>query len=173
MTDALLKRVTKAIDKLVEFQSEDKDCSLFARQAAYICQSILMFEQYKLESTENADLNKKIKQLLHILKHLAFQDEDHGSNDFKVHKEKKAQMFGRIYRNHMMVLMYLNAEKMEINLTEEVVNVARCTFSNCITTNPMEPLPHRLIVTKREPLELRCRYCGKFQEIDKLVDNLL
>ena len=68
---------------------------------------------------------------------------------------------------------YTVADKMEINLTEEVVNVARCTFSNCITTNPMEPLPHRLIVTKREPLELRCRYCGKFQEIDKLVDNLL
>tara|TARA_Y100000766_G_C18912992_1_gene609418 strand:+ start:2471 stop:2947 length:477 start_codon:yes stop_codon:yes gene_type:complete len=68
---------------------------------------------------------------------------------------------------------YTVAEKMEINLTEEVVNVARCTFSNCITTNPREPLPHRLVVTNREPLELRCRYCGKFQEIDKLVDNLL
>jgi len=72
-----------------------------------------------------------------------------------------------------IIRAYTVAEKMEINLTEEVVNVARCTFSNCITTNPMEPLPHRLIVTKREPLELRCRYCGKFQEIDKLVDNLL
>ena len=68
---------------------------------------------------------------------------------------------------------YTVAEKMEINLTEEVVNVARCTFSNCITTNPREPLPHRLVVTSREPLELRWRYCGKFQEIDKLVDNLL
>ena len=72
-----------------------------------------------------------------------------------------------------IIRAYTVAEKMEINLTEEVVNVARCTFSNCVTTNPMEPLPHRLIVTKREPLELRCRYCGKFQEIDKLVDNLL
>ena len=72
-----------------------------------------------------------------------------------------------------IIRAYTVAEKMEINLTEEVVNVARCTFSNCITNNPMEPLPHRLIVTKREPLELRCRYCGKFQEIDKLVDNLL
>ena len=72
-----------------------------------------------------------------------------------------------------IIRSYAVAEKMEINLTDEVVNVARCTFSNCITTNPMEPLPHRLILTKREPLELRCRYCGKNQEIDKLVDNLL
>ncbi len=72
-----------------------------------------------------------------------------------------------------IIRSYAVAEKMEINLTDEVVNVARCTFSNCITTNSMEPLPHRLILTKREPLELRCRYCGKNQEIDKLVDNLL
>ena len=52
-----------------------------------------------------------------------------------------------------IIRSYAVAEKMEINLTDEVVNVARCTFSNCITTNPMEPLPHRLILTKREPLE--------------------
>ena len=57
---------------------------------------------------------------------------------------------------------------MEINLTEEVVNVARCTFSNCITTNPREPLPHRLVVTSREPLELRCRY----SQINKYFDDL-
>lgn len=71
MTYSLLQRVTQSIDKLIEFQSEAKKCSPFARHAAYICQSILMFEQYKLESADS-DLNKKIKQLLHILKHLAF-----------------------------------------------------------------------------------------------------
>ena len=69
--------------------------------------------------------------------------------------------------------VYSVAEKSEINLTDEVVNVARCTFSNCITTNTREPLPHRLVVTNRDPLELRCRYCGKTQEIEGLVDNLL
>ena len=72
-----------------------------------------------------------------------------------------------------IIRAYSVAEKMEINRQEEVVNLARCTFTNCITVNPREPLPHRLMVTKREPLELRCRYCGKYQEIDKLVDNLL
>jgi len=72
-----------------------------------------------------------------------------------------------------IIRAYSVAEKMEINLTEEVVNVARCTFSNCITVNPREPLPHRLVVTSRDPLELRCRYCGKTQDIDGLIDNLL
>jgi aspartate carbamoyltransferase regulatory subunit len=72
-----------------------------------------------------------------------------------------------------IIRAYSVAEKLEINLTDEVINVARCTFSNCITTNHREPLPHRLMVTNRDPLELRCRYCGKNQEIEGLVDNLL
>ena len=72
-----------------------------------------------------------------------------------------------------IIRAYTVAEKLDSNLTEEVVNVARCTFSNCITTNPREPLPHRLIVTSRDPLELRCRYCGKTQDIEELIDNLI
>ena len=72
-----------------------------------------------------------------------------------------------------IIRAYLVAEKLEINLTDEGVNVARCTFSNCITVNPREPLPHRLIVVNREPLQLRCRYCGKPQDTEALVDNLV
>jgi len=72
-----------------------------------------------------------------------------------------------------IIRAYTVVEKMEINLTDEVVNVAKCTFTNCITTNPREPLPHRLIVCNREPLELRCHYCGKTQDIIGLIDNLL
>ena len=72
-----------------------------------------------------------------------------------------------------IIRAYSVAEKLEINLTDEVVDVARCTFSNCITTNHREPLPHRLVVTNRAPLELRCRYCGKTQEVDGLINNLL
>ncbi len=72
-----------------------------------------------------------------------------------------------------IIRAYSVAEKMEINLTDEVVNVARCTFSNCITTNMREPLPHRLVVVKRDPLELRCRYCGKTQDVEDLIDNIL
>jgi aspartate carbamoyltransferase regulatory subunit len=72
-----------------------------------------------------------------------------------------------------IIRAYSVAEKLEINLTDEVVDVARCTFSNCITTNHREPLPHRLVVTNRAPLELRCRYCGKTQDIDGLINNLL
>lgn len=60
MTDKLLKRVSQAVDRLINYQSDQMGCSLFARQAAHVAQSILMFEQYKLESADT-DLNKKIK----------------------------------------------------------------------------------------------------------------
>lgn len=72
-----------------------------------------------------------------------------------------------------IIRAYSVAEKMTINLGEEVTNVVRCTFSNCITTNPREPLPHRLKVLSRDPLNLRCHYCGRPQDLDELVQNVI
>jgi aspartate carbamoyltransferase regulatory subunit len=72
-----------------------------------------------------------------------------------------------------IIRAYSVAEKMTIELGAEVRNVVRCTFSNCITTNVREPLPHRLKVISREPLELRCHYCGRPQDLEALVHNVL
>ena len=72
-----------------------------------------------------------------------------------------------------IIRAYSVAEKLTINLGEEVVNVVRCTFSNCITTNLREPQPHRLRVVKRDPLQLRCHYCGRPQDLDELARNVL
>ena len=72
-----------------------------------------------------------------------------------------------------IIRAYSVAEKMTINLGEEVTNVVSCTFSNCITTNPREPLPHRLKVLSRAPLNLRCHYCGRPQDLDELVQNVI
>ena len=55
-----------------------------------------------------------------------------------------------------IIRAYSVAEKLTINLGNEVLNVVRCTFSNCITTNLREPLPHRLKVISRDPLHIRC-----------------
>ena len=70
-----------------------------------------------------------------------------------------------------IIRAYVVAEKLTIELGSEVTNVVRCTFSNCITINPREPLPHRLKVLSREPLELRCHYCGRPQDLEELVRN--
>ena len=72
-----------------------------------------------------------------------------------------------------IIRAYSVAEKMTIELGDEVTNVVRCTFSNCITTNPREPLAHRLKVMSRDPLELRCHYCGRPQDLEELIHNLL
>lgn len=72
-----------------------------------------------------------------------------------------------IIRNHVV------AEKRVIQLGAEVRNVARCVFSNCITTADREPLPHRLTVVSTSPLTLRCHYCRRVQDLDSLVENLL
>lgn len=72
-----------------------------------------------------------------------------------------------------IIRAYSVAEKMTINLGGEVTNVVRCTFSNCITTNLREPLPHRLKVISRDPLHIRCHYCGRPQDLDDLIKNVL
>ena len=72
-----------------------------------------------------------------------------------------------------IILAYSVAEKLNVNLGDEVINVVRCTFSNCITQNPREPLPHRLKVIRTAPLALRCHYCQRPQDLDELVLNLL
>ena len=72
-----------------------------------------------------------------------------------------------------IIRAYSVAEKLNVNLGDEVINVVRCTFSNCITQNPREPLPHRLKVIRTAPLALRCHYCQRPQDLDELVLNLL
>ena len=65
------------------------------------------------------------------------------------------------------------AEKRVVELANELVNVAKCTFSNCITQNDREPLPQKLRVVSRDPLEIRCFYCGKGQSLSDIVDNII
>ena len=57
-----------------------------------------------------------------------------------------------IIRNHAV------AEKMKVELADDLVNIAKCSFWNCITKNDREPLPQRMRVTSRDPLQVRCYY---------------
>lgn len=65
------------------------------------------------------------------------------------------------------------AEKRQIELGSELVNIARCSFFNCITQNPNEPLPHRLQVVSQDPLEIRCAYCGRAQSVGEIIESLV
>lgn len=72
-----------------------------------------------------------------------------------------------IIRNHAV------AEKMKVELGDGLENIARCSFLNCITKNDREPLPQKMRVVSRDPLEVRCYYCGRGQEIDELIENII
>jgi len=72
-----------------------------------------------------------------------------------------------------LIRNYSVAEKMQADLDEELVNIARCSFCNCITQNSHEPLPHKLRVANVDPLEIRCSYCGRGQDMDEIVENIL
>ncbi|HJM13686.1 MAG TPA: aspartate carbamoyltransferase regulatory subunit [Candidatus Thalassarchaeaceae archaeon] len=72
-----------------------------------------------------------------------------------------------IIRNHAV------AEKMRVELADDLVNISKCSFSNCITKNAREPMPQRLRVVSHEPLEVRCYYCGRGQDIGELIENII
>mgnify|MGYP001062666485 FL=1 len=72
-----------------------------------------------------------------------------------------------IIRNHAV------AEKLRVELADDLVNIASWSFSNCITKNAREPLPQRLRVISRDPLEVRCYYCGRDQDLEELIENII
>jgi aspartate carbamoyltransferase regulatory subunit len=68
---------------------------------------------------------------------------------------------------------YSVAKKRSVEVQDELVNIAKCTFSNCITHGNREPQSHRLAVVSIDPLQLRCHYCCRPQDMDAIIDNLL
>tara|TARA_B100000085_G_scaffold156068_1_gene141736 strand:- start:1966 stop:2433 length:468 start_codon:yes stop_codon:yes gene_type:complete len=72
-----------------------------------------------------------------------------------------------IIRNHVV------SGKLKVELSGELINIASCSFSNCITKADREPLPQRMKVVNQEPLEIRCYYCGKGQSLEELIENII
>ena len=56
------------------------------------------------------------------------------------------------------------AEKHHVRPPREVIDLARCENPNCIT-NSREPVHTRFKVLRKEPMVLKCSYCGREQEV--------
>lgn len=54
---------------------------------------------------------------------------------------------------------YEVVEKRRVELPDVLVNVVRCHNPKCITNN--EPMATRFIVIERNPVKIRCSYCGQ------------
>lgn len=56
---------------------------------------------------------------------------------------------------------YEVVEKRRVELPDTLVNVVRCHNPKCITNN--EPMSTRFIVVDRNPVTIRCSYCGQIR----------
>jgi len=63
---------------------------------------------------------------------------------------------------------FVVAEKKRVSLPEVVVGVVKCSNPSCVS-NGGEPVVSRLDVVRREPLLLRCRYCGAIVEREDVL----
>lgn len=54
---------------------------------------------------------------------------------------------------------YEVVDKRRVELPDTLVNVVRCHNPKCITNN--EPMSTRFIVIERNPVKIRCSYCGQ------------
>ena len=61
---------------------------------------------------------------------------------------------------------YEVVEKREVKLPNELHNIIKCNNLNCITNN--EPMATRFHVSNREAGTLKCRYCEKEVNINKV-----
>lgn len=57
---------------------------------------------------------------------------------------------------------YEVVEKRTVELPETLIDVVRCNNPKCITNN--EPMATRFEVVNREPVVIRCHYCGHTQQ---------
>ena len=56
---------------------------------------------------------------------------------------------------------YEVVEKRRVELPDTLINVVKCHNPKCITNN--EPMATRFIVVDRNPVTIRCSYCGQIR----------
>lgn len=57
--------------------------------------------------------------------------------------------------------------KFNVQLTDEIVDVVKCSNPNCIT-NSNEPIQNKFYVQSKEPVILRCHYCERTMDYDDI-----
>jgi len=69
-----------------------------------------------------------------------------------------------------MIQNYEVKRKVTVSLPDLIEDTVRCINPNCIT-NAGEPVTPSFTVASRNPLRLRCTYCGKFLEEKEILDQ--
>ena len=66
-----------------------------------------------------------------------------------------------IIRNYEIV------SKHNLQLTDEVIDVVKCSNPNCIS-NSNEPIQDKFYVQSKEPVLLRCHYCERTMDFEDI-----
>ena len=63
---------------------------------------------------------------------------------------------------------YEVVEKRKVTLPNEIIGIVKCANPKCITNN--EPMPTNFTIVDKDAKhpQIRCRYCDKVQDIDKV-----
>ncbi len=62
---------------------------------------------------------------------------------------------------------YEIVNKFNVHLTDEVIDVVKCTNPNCIS-NSNEPIHDKFYVQEKEPITLRCHYCERTMDYEDI-----
>jgi len=66
---------------------------------------------------------------------------------------------------------YLVVKKTKVKLPSVIKEIVSCPNINCITNKPGEPVTPTFRVLSREPLLLRCEYCGTYVNRNDIIDQ--
>lgn len=64
---------------------------------------------------------------------------------------------------------YEIVEKYRVNLPDKIENVVRCSNPMCITNSDREAVTPTFNVVSREPIRLKCIYCGRYTEFNDII----
>jgi aspartate carbamoyltransferase regulatory subunit len=62
---------------------------------------------------------------------------------------------------------YEIVNKFNVQLTDEVIDVVKCSNPNCIS-NSNEPIQDKFYVQSKEPVLLRCHYCERTMDFEDI-----
>jgi aspartate carbamoyltransferase regulatory subunit len=57
-------------------------------------------------------------------------------------------------------------------LPDEFQGIFKCVYETCITNKEREPITTKFVVITRTPLCLQCKYCGRYNVLDQLKDQI-
>ena len=64
---------------------------------------------------------------------------------------------------------YEIVEKYRVDLPDKIENVVRCSNPVCITNSDREAVTPSFNVVSKEPVRLKCTYCGRYTEFDDII----